>query len=78
VPIDEHQAEDAAFAAAGRRLKTAIAVGFVLIWLLVSLYDMVDDPAVALVPGWFSALGAFLLLVFLLGLDPVGLVRRRR
>ena len=65
------------FAAVGRRLKTALAVGFVLVWMIVSLYDWLSEPAALVVPAWFSALGAFLLLVVLLGIQPWGVLRRR-
>jgi hypothetical protein len=65
------------FAAVGRRLRIAIAVGFVLVWLGVSIYDWFDDPAVVLLPAWYSALGA-IMLFYLLGVGPMmGLFRRR-
>ena len=41
VPVREEPPEEAVFAAVGRRLKTALAVGFVLVWMAVSLYDFV-------------------------------------
>lgn len=78
VPEREGRAEDEAlFAATGRRLKVALAVGFVLVWLAVSLYDWLSEPSTLEVPGWFSALGG-LMLFYLLGVDPIGLWRRRR
>ena len=64
------------FAAAGRRLKVALAVGFVLVWLGLSVYDWLSEPAALVVPAWFSALGA-LMLFYLLGFSPMGLLRRR-
>jgi hypothetical protein len=65
------------FAAVGRRLRIAIAVGFVLVWLAVSIYDWFDDPATVLLPAWYSALGA-IMLFYLLGVGPMmGLFRRR-
>ena len=76
VPVREEPPEEAVFAAAGRRLKVAIAVGFVVIWLGASLYDFVNDPGTNLLPGWYSALGA-VMLFYLLGVSPVGLLRRR-
>jgi hypothetical protein len=77
VPVDRRDpADEAVFAIAGRRLKTAIAVAFVVVWLAVSLYDWLDDPATPLIPGWFSALGAFMLF-YLLGVDLLGFLRRR-
>ena len=51
VPVREEPPEEAVFAAVGRRLKVAIAVGFVVIWLGVSLYDFVNDPGTVLLPG---------------------------
>ena len=78
VPERQGRAEDEAlFAATGRRLKVALAVGFVLVWLAVSLYDWLSEPSTLEVPGWFSALGG-LMLFYLLGVDPIGLWRRRR
>ena len=76
VPVRDERQEEAVFAIAGRRLKTAIAVGFVVIWLVASLYDFLNDPGTNLLPGWYSALGA-LMLVYLLGVTPMGLLRRR-
>jgi hypothetical protein len=76
VPIDQSHEDDAMFAAAGRRLKVALAVAFVVIWLIVQIWDWIDDPAVALVPGWYSALGA-VLLFWLLGFDAAGYFRRK-
>ena len=58
-------------------VKTALAVGFVLVWMIVSLYDWLSEPGALVVPAWFSALGAFLLLVVLLGIQPWGVLRRR-
>jgi hypothetical protein len=75
VPEREGHQDDALFAATGRRLKVALAVGFVLVWLVVSLYDWLSEPAALEVPGWFSALGG-LMLFYLLGFDPIGLWRR--
>jgi hypothetical protein len=77
VPERQDHQEEALFAATGRRLKIALAVGFVLVWLAVSLYDWLSEPSALEVPGWYSALGA-LMLFSLLGLDPVGLWRRHR
>lgn len=77
VPEREGHQDEVLFASAGRRLKVALAVGFVLVWLAVSLYDWLSEPSALDVPGWFSALGG-LMLFYLLGLDPVGLWRRRR
>lgn len=76
VPVREDSPEEAMFAMAGRRLKVALAVLFVVIWLAVSLYDWLVDPAVNFVPGWYSALGA-LMLFYLLGFNPTMLLRRR-
>jgi hypothetical protein len=78
VPIREEPPEEAVFAAVGRRLKTALAVGFVLVWMIVSLYDWLSEPAALVVPAWFSALGAFLLLVVLLGIQPWAWMGGRR
>ena len=72
----EEPPDEALYATAGRRLKVAIAVAFVVIWLGVSLYDFVNDPASNLLPGWFSLLGA-VMLFYLLGLDPTRFLRRR-
>ena len=77
VPEREGHQDQALFAATGRRLKVGLAVGFVLVWLIVSLFDWLSEPSALEVPGWYSALGG-LLLFYLLGLDPVGLWRRRR
>ena len=77
VPVDPGHPDDAVFAVAGRRLKVALAVGFVVIWLVVQIWDWIDDPALVLVPGWYSALGA-VLLGFLLGIEPLGWFGRRR
>jgi hypothetical protein len=77
VPEREEHQDQALFAATGRRLKVGLAVGFVLVWLFVSLYDWLSEPSALDVPGWYSALGG-LMLFYLLGLDPVGLWRRRR
>lgn len=77
VPERQGHQDEALFATTGRRLKVALAVGFVLVWLGVSLYDWLSEPAALVVPGWYSALGG-VLLFYLLGLDPVGLLRRRR
>ena len=76
VPERQDHPEEALFAATGRRLKVALAVGFVLVWLVVSLYDWLSEPSTLEVPGWFSALGG-LMLFYLLGVDPIGLWRRR-
>lgn len=76
VPVREESQEEAMFALAGRRLKVALAVLFVVIWLAVSLYDWLVDPNTAFVPPWFSALGA-LMLFYLLGFNPSVLLRRR-
>lgn len=76
VPVREDDPQEAAFAMAGRRLKVALAVLFVVIWLAVSLYDWLVDPATNFVPGWYSALGA-LMLFYLLGFNPSVLLRRR-
>ena len=76
VPVRDEQKDEAMFALAGRRLKVALAVSFVIVWLGASLYDWVNDPAANLLPGWFSALGA-VMLVYLLGINPTGLLRRR-
>ena len=78
VPVREEPPEEAVFAAVGRRLKTALAVGFVLVWMIVSLYDWLSEPAALVVPAWFSALGAFLLLVVLLGIQPWAVLGGRR
>ena len=64
------------FAVAGRRLKVALAVGFVLVWLVLSTYDWLNEPTVLTLPGWFSALGV-VMLAWLLGVTPWGLLRRR-
>jgi len=64
------------FAVAGRRLKIAIALAFVVIWLGLSTFDWMEDPVTVLLPGWFSALGA-VMLFYLLGVSPWGLLRRR-
>lgn len=77
VPERQDHHDEALFAATGRRLKIALAVGFVLVWLIVSLYDWLSEPSALEVPGWYSALGG-LMLFYLLGLDPIGLWRRRR
>lgn len=75
--IPERENEDEVmFAVAGRRLKIIIAVLFVLFWLGLSAYDWLNDPAVPILPGWFSALGA-VMLFYLLGVSPWGLLRRR-
>jgi hypothetical protein len=37
---------------------------------------VLSDPAVVLVPGWYSALGA-VRLFYLLGFNPLGMIRRR-
>ena len=76
VPVQEEHADDAAFAIAGRRLKVALAVGLLCIWLVSSLYDWLEDPATVLLPGWWSALGV-VLLAWLLGVTPWGILRRR-
>lgn len=76
VPVREQTHEEALFEVAGRRLKVALSVLFVVIWLVVSLYDWLVDPSSNFVPGWFSALGA-LLLFYLLGFNPERLLRRR-
>lgn len=76
IPVREVSAEEASFALAGRRLKVALAVLFVVIWLAVSLYDWLIDPATNFVPGWYSAMGA-LMLFYLLGFNPAVLWRRR-
>jgi len=68
--------DEAVFAVAGRRLKITVAVLFVLFWLILSAYDWLNDPAVPILPGWFSALGA-IMLFYLLGVSPWGLLRRR-
>jgi hypothetical protein len=77
VPERQDHQEEALFAATGRRLKIALAVGFVLVWMMVELYDWVSEPSALVVPGWYSALGG-LMLFYLLGLDPIGLWRRHR
>jgi hypothetical protein len=77
VAVREEPREEAAFAAAGRRLKLGLAVGFVLLWLGVQIWDWIDDPAIVLVPGWFSALGV-IVFGFLLGIEPLGWFRKRR
>ena len=77
VPVREELQDQALFAAAGRRLKVALAVGFVIVWLAVSLYDWLSEPSALVIPGWYSALGG-VMLFYLLGMDPVGLWRRRR
>ena len=77
VAVREEPREEAAFAAAGRRLKLGLAVGFVLLWLGVQIWDWIDDPSVVLVPGWFSALGV-IVFGFLLGIEPLGWFRKRR
>lgn len=76
VPEREGERDEAVFANTGRRLKIAIAVGFVLVWLCVSLFDWLSEPSVLVIPGWFSALGG-LMLFYLLGFDPIGFWRRR-
>jgi hypothetical protein len=76
IPVKEEPPEEAVFAAAGRRLKVAIAVLFVVIWVGASLYDFLSEPGAIVLPGWFSALGA-LMLFYLLGFSPMGLLRRR-
>ena len=76
VPVREESPEEAMFALAGRRLKVALAVVFVVLWLGVSLFDWVNDPGTPLVPGWFSALGV-IVFGFLLGIEPVRWLRRR-
>ena len=77
VPVerDGHR-EEALFAAAGRRLKVALSVGFVLVWLGLSVWDWLSEPTALVIPAWFSALGAFMLF-YLLGFSPIGLLRRR-
>ena len=56
----------------------ALAVGFVLVWMVVPACGLArSEPGRALVvPAWFSALGAFLLLVVLLGIQPWACARR--
>ena len=77
IPVrQDHQEEEALFAQTGRRLKVALAVGFVLVWVTVSLADWLSAPDALVIPGWFSALGA-LMLFYLLGFSPMGLLRRR-
>ena len=76
VPVEREKPEEAVFALAGHRLKVILAVLFVVIWLAAEMYDWFDDPATVLLPGWYSALGA-LLLFYLLGFSPIGLLRRR-
>ena len=77
IPVREGQhEEEALFAATGRRLKVALSVGFVLVWLVLSVLDWLSEPAALSIPGWFSALGA-LMLFYLLGFSPLGLLRRR-
>jgi len=51
VPEREEHQDQALFAATGRRLKVGLAVGFVLVWLVVSLVDWVSEPAALEVPG---------------------------
>jgi hypothetical protein len=75
VPVRDER-DEAVFAVAGRRLKVAIAVGFVVVWVALSVYDFVSEPGAIVLPGWFSALGA-LMLIYLLGVNPWGLMRRR-
>jgi hypothetical protein len=76
VPTRDAPQDEALFAATGRRLKIALAVGFVLVWMAVSLYDWLSEPAALVIPGWYSALGA-IMLFYLLGFSPMGLFRRR-
>lgn len=76
IPDRSDHTDEAMFSAAGRRLKVTLAVLFVVIWLAISIYDWFDDPAVVLVPGWYSALGA-VMLFYLLGFNPLGMIRRR-
>jgi len=76
VPDRYSHADEALFSTAGRRLKITLAVLFVVIWLAISIWDWIDNPSTAFVPGWYSALGA-VMLFYLLGFNPLGLIRRR-
>lgn len=75
VPERQDQ-DDALFAVAGRRLKVALAVGFVLVWLAASMYDFLSEPGAIVLPGWYSALGG-VMLFYLLGFNPLGMLRRK-
>jgi hypothetical protein len=58
-------------------VRVVVGGGFLVVWLLACLADWFLHPEEPILPGWFNALG-ILVLGYLLGLDLIALVLRRK